>query len=501
MITSPISRPITSRIASAIAGARYAHARVVADYYVSGAASNGYVIGDNSNSGTSREEPWLTLDKAVESAPSGSVIALNDGTYTAATYYHIVKSLEIIAENRGQAVLKQNGQARVIHLRDTSGGDRTLRLSGLVIDGEDQTTHTIDLGGNDTDTVKLILHRCEVKGGKTWSVYTGNQLSDVEVWDSEFNSSYSTHRSHIEMDNVASGGLYVNGLTARGSSSAASAVSVVSISAIASGVSCHLARLDIERPTDSAGLVRCVYILNIDNAVVENSYISVTSETSDAAGVVIESRSASLTANYAAVRYCEVDHNAYGGYGIIVGRDGSGDGDGNQNYASVHNNTVNGGPNQTTPIHGLMLGFGIGGEVYDNTVTGCGLATIAKAHSGGEFYNNTISEFGDQAIRAKGSSDTEWHDNTIAVSSGFLGTPVYIDADSVDSDSILITDNVINVNAAPTRIVFVADDNTATFSGNTYNINTSLSADSWEYQSTMYQTLAAWKAVEPDALP
>ena len=56
----------------------------MATYYVSKSNANsslGYVVGNDSNNGTSPGTPWLTISKAVATATDGDTIYVNDGTY------------------------------------------------------------------------------------------------------------------------------------------------------------------------------------------------------------------------------------------------------------------------------------------------------------------------------------------------------------------------------------------------------------------------------------
>ena len=52
-----------------------------ATYYVSQVATNGYVIGNDSNDGLSKGTAKLTIGSAVTAASAGDTVYLNDGTY------------------------------------------------------------------------------------------------------------------------------------------------------------------------------------------------------------------------------------------------------------------------------------------------------------------------------------------------------------------------------------------------------------------------------------
>jgi len=56
----------------------------MATYYVSNAATNGYVVGNDANDGLDPSTPWLTVAKAINNSSSlvgGDIVIINSGTY------------------------------------------------------------------------------------------------------------------------------------------------------------------------------------------------------------------------------------------------------------------------------------------------------------------------------------------------------------------------------------------------------------------------------------
>lgn len=50
-------------------------------YYVSNAATNGFVVGNDANAGTAKGTAWLTVEKALATVAAGDTVNINAGTY------------------------------------------------------------------------------------------------------------------------------------------------------------------------------------------------------------------------------------------------------------------------------------------------------------------------------------------------------------------------------------------------------------------------------------
>lgn len=494
-----LGRYVSGGLVSAGAG------RLQADYYVSNVASNGYAEGDNANAGTSREAPWATLAYAITNAPAGSVIGMNEGTYTAASVYTLNKSLSIVAERRRQTILKcAASQVALILVQGAAAGSDIL-LRGLVLDCESSTNRCCrPANANAGGAITLRFQDCEFKNPTQAGIFgnSANERLHLFVTSCDITNSATTVTHGIQQSNLLEGSVTVNGLTGN-VSTAATTFEVVRVTAGATGIPVQVSGVNVDVDGTGATNVRGVVIANAAG-VIESNDINLNGGTT---GTLYQQfcSSASFPFTGGIIRNNTGSNMANGGYCVLYGTDTAGVGDDGHNGAVIYGNTLSANPDATTPIHGLMLGNGTGGEVYTNTITGAGLALIAKQQTGGEFYENTINECNSQALRAKGATDTVFRDNVVNLSASYAGDCVTVDANdspATDSTGIELTDNVFNIDAAPAKIVDVATGSDAAFTGNTYNVNTTLGADSWEYQGTAYQTLEAWKAaVEPTAHP
>lgn len=478
----------------------------VPTHYVSNSASNGYALGINSGSGASKAAPWLTLEYAISNAPSGSVIQMNNGTYQAATYFNVDgKSLTIQAESKFGVILQAaNTQARVIR-HASSSSDQTLRIYGVVIDGRSNTTECVGIGtAASTATLTTEIKHCQLKNPAGRFIYATSQkalnltVSNCSGFGTLSGQYLFDIRSH-ESGLVEILG-FVFGQVAATSTAEKAAIWMNSVSGVstfrASGVSGSVT-------SAATGGLHGIKVENVNGAVIERCNLEVSSSVAWAAPIRVCCTNASYNANNAIVRYNTIRNLGYGGYGILIGSDTTTVGNGRHNDAYVHDNRITGNPSATTAIHGAMIGWGSGGTIENNVIDGCGLATIAKHHTGGLFTGNVITRASSEAIRAKGANGATWDGNTITISSGNAGDGCNVNEDGATySTGVVISNNVYNIDSAPSSIVNVLAGSDASFDSNRYSVNTTLTGTPWRYQGTGYASLAAWKAaIEPTALP
>lgn len=496
-------RPLARPLASVGVGG----GPIVADRYVSATASNGYVVGSNANDGLTPETAWLTLEHAIINTPSGGKIAINDGTYRAATFFSIAaKSLTLQAQRTRQAILEAaDAQARIINFT-VSAASHTLTLIGLKLDGRSNTQRAVAIGSATPALgifANTVMTNCEVVNCTQRAVHTATQKSaNLTINSLVVSGAYSA--SIINAQSIEQGDIDINGISFNATATA-NAISAVEVFALGAAVTANISGVSGSfTNTAASASMNGVLVVNVNDAVIESCDLDISGATLGTQ-YRIASTSATLTANNGIIRNNSGHNGCNGGYNVLYGADFTTVGDNRHNNATINNNNLTANPDAATAIHGLMLGYGTGGTVYDNTITGAGLALLVKEQIGGEFYGNTVNECKSEAIRSKGGTGTVFRNNTINIESGFPGDCVVVDANitpATPSTGVEITGNVFNVAAAPTNVVRVDVGSDAVFTGNTYNIATTLGADPWEYQGTAYQTLAAWKAaIEPTAQP
>jgi len=471
--------------------------------FVSSSATNGYAAGADSGLGNSRSSPWATIEYAIANAVDGDVIWINAGTYTATTFFTIGKSLTFVSDGRRMVTLKAaSGQPRLFNY--TAATDKSFKCYGIIMDGASDTPIFVRVGSSAlTSALSLEFNDCEIKDFTTQYITTNSHKNvSLSILSCTMSGTMSGNIG-ITVPAHEAGSIIISGLSLSVTMSSASTKEFIKVVSVTGATQTAIKRINgsITASSGNGGLTgaRCI---NHDNVVIENNTLSVTSSQAGAVFSVL-CDSGSLSANNAVVQNNIVSANLGGGYGIIVGQDGPSAGDNRQNNATIYGNRVTANPLAAPPIHGVMIGYGTGGNCSVNTIDGAALATIAKQQTGGEFRGNVITNAVSESIRSKGSNGTKWIGNIVTIGTAYPGDGCNINENgSTNSTGIEITGNTFIVDAAPSEIVEVTAGSDAAFTGNQYTINAALGADAWKYQGTGYDTLAEWKAaVEPTALP
>lgn len=174
-----------------------------ATYYVSQVATNGYVIGSDSNNGLTKGTAKLTISSAITASSAGDTIYLNDGTYDYTTgVLSISKGISLQSETDYGAIITNNGGlAYVVGL--TAGITGTVTLGKIVITEKAANTNLLYL------FAPTIKHPIVINGTKFLdyhkvAIFIGNTVSfdadiDLTIQNAIFNSSVM----------LQSGGYYV----------------------------------------------------------------------------------------------------------------------------------------------------------------------------------------------------------------------------------------------------------------------------------------------------
>jgi len=474
-------------------------------HFVSQSATNGFALGVNSGSGNSRAAPWLTLDYAVANAPSGSVIEVNDGIYSSATWLDIAtKTMTVFASNRRQVIVRGSSTARVVNFASTST-NRTLLLRGVILDGQGSCDRGVTIGASlSTATLGVTLYDCSIINCDTSMVYSDLQKA-LNLTIERCDMSGTTSAYGIDIRAHESGDVVIDGLNITGTATSTSIKRLVWMNSVAGGSSFRASRV-VGAYTSAAvsGSMQGIYVENVNDAIIENCAIDVRNTNASASAIVVVSTTATYSANNAVIRGNTTYTSGTSGHGVLAGAEGTTAGNNNHNNANIYGNMISGAPAMSV-MHGVMLGWGTGGDVHGNTLLDCGLATIAKEQIGGVFHDNIIHRAKSEALRAKGATGSKWENNTVYVSAGNAGDCMNVTENDAPSNTVAsaieFNGNTFFIDATPTGITEVNVGSSAAFTGNTYVIDAALGADPWKYQGTAYQTLAAWKAVEPTALP
>lgn len=186
-------------------------------------------------------------------------------------------------------------------------------------------------------------------------------------------------------------------------------------------------------------------------------------------------------------------NNTNGGIGFGIGQDGQ--------VARGGSNCAISGTASAGPLaragghHGAFLGC-LTNSTANVTVTDVGLGFVDKGTSGTVAVVD-IEGFSNSGIRSKGSKNASYSGRLVQTAA--YSTAIMID---LGSDGVVTTDNAAYtlefVNNGSPRIVFAFkyDADSATPVNNVYNQNGGgySTAGAWQWGSTVYNTLADWKA-------
>jgi hypothetical protein len=161
--------------------------------YVSKTATNGYAIGSDANDGSTKALAKLTLEAAITAAAAGDIIVINDGTYTAATYYDVAKALTINAETDYGVTLKCTGAVAQVIRVGVAGME--IKLGKLIIDAESNASAScVGINGTTARTVTLDGTRLTNPGGTHYGV---KSLSSGQVL--ALNAINAFSRAHLPL--------------------------------------------------------------------------------------------------------------------------------------------------------------------------------------------------------------------------------------------------------------------------------------------------------------
>lgn len=479
------------------------------DYYVSAAATNGYVVGNDSNPGTSKGSPFLTIGALLTAlnADSGSTGYINDGTYDPAGDFRPNVTMTLQAENTGEVVLTNSSPVVSVMRTNTAfANDGVLTVVGIEFQFTDipafstgnndaavtyaftDCVFTAD-NANDSDAIiswgekagSLTLTRCAFNGTFRWGVNSSGSAG--QNLDLNFSATNCT----------------VNGTATQGSGA------VFQIQRYAAGTPSGAVNVLIDGLTGAmsvpTGLVHnAIYILYCDGYEVKNCNLTVTSADTgnEAACVNILATDSVSTSNNGYIHDNTFTLNAPAGRGVIVGATNT------ANYATgvrVHNNYVKADTVYAATPHGITIGRDVTGSVYGNIVEGINVGILASITGAIDIAGNLVKNCYGYYLYSKGATGANFFNNTlyydsasgVTQSSGTAFMSVTFQGATNNADAEFNYNIINSVGSFIGRFVDVQDNNqTATFDGNVYYTDQSLGSNPWEHGTNTYTTVAAW---------
>jgi len=420
-------------------------------YYVSNAASNGYVVGNDANAGTSKALAVLTFTQALVLAVSGDTICLNDGTYTAPTtpgYWNIAENgLTVLPENDWMATLAGDGvyTARLFNVNSAAAVNAT--FGKINIDGVNtqligfyvnQTTNLATFTFNGT-RFKNFVHKPIANVHVAGAMHL--TLNDVEMEGTNW------QRGGVHMPTLTTGGLVVNGLKITQSGRSNSEGALVYLHANAAGVTATVSGVyGTSALAASAGSVAHsgVLIQNVLNAVIKNcSGLTISGVGAGSASATLYEISANATGvqgtHYGIIENCHGTNATSSGKTALIGSDAQLAATTNQhNYGRIINCNLNGSA-VATGIHGPMLGHGTGGRIEGCNTKYCGTG-------GGGLLKSMVAGTGPLGVPIAAGNKATFCYGTFAYQKGSVG--------AVHTNNTLIT----SAGYAPTFELAAFDD-------------------------------------------
>lgn len=469
--------------------------------YVSNAATNGYVVGNDSNNGSTKALAYLTLDAALAGAVANDVFVLNAGTYTAATYYNITVSVTINAESGCVVTLKRTGAVtRVINVFSTA----PVTLGAIVLDAEG-TASCSNLTISAMATAPLIT----LNGTSLVNAGSGAQSvllpGKIKLECKGVSISHSSNAGGVIAYGITSGYVNIDGLTIDNSSGSGSAIAAVNIDAGGTGVKARIK--GVNGTWKSSGTNNAVIRTSGMTALIENNTgLQITG--SDGGAALIKCLNTAYQADSCVIRYNQGVNYCTGGYLVLVGSDAASANDNKTNYPAIYKNDF-AGTDAATLIHGIILGNMKGGAVFGNRIRKAGIPLISKLQTEAAYFvDNDIDQpvsGSSGCIRVKGSVNTQISGNRIRMSASYLNAFVSITKDPTVptySAGVSAMANTFYSSAAVTAAAGVGDatdTSTATLIFNNY-VAPSFGGSAFVDHALTYGTVTAWQAVESTAM-
>lgn len=476
-------------------------------YYVSKTATNGYVVGNDANAGTSKATAKLTVSNAVTTAATNDIIYINDGTYTgtelgASSYLLLSKGIDFRAEINGNVTFLGAVSTAVARLQGPAGV--TTSFTGIVFDGNVGTSNYSLWVEDTTGAYTVNCTSCRFVDPIFYHVYVSSNEATTNLTNCTFSASGAVGtRSYVNATALATGGVTINGATGTIAKHTTATNGLIDIKATAGGVTASVsnvtATVTLDPTLTSTGEHFGISIKNVANAVIQNNNVTVQGTPGSRTSAIYRITADAAVSSTGGIIRNNVGYNlTNGGYLAIIGADATSAGDNQTNSGQITGNTLY-GPNSTT--HGAMLGFNRGGIVRGNTIIDAGIGVISKMQtvSGGVgpswIQGNVIINPKTNGLRCKGSDQTIYAQNTLYWSGAAPTYGILIDNESATNcTSIVVKNNSMTALGALTQFSQVTTGSAATFNNDHWYTDQSLPANTWVYGASNYGSLAAWEA-------
>lgn len=443
-------------------------------FYVSSEATNGFVVGNDSNSGLSKAAAKLTLNGAFTAAAAGDTIIINDSaTPYNGTLSNLTKSITILPWTARGVTIQTNG---AYTLRISAPN---ITIGAVIIDTNGVGSSAIRSLSGDVNGLRLIGTKMKCHGGYSLNhIGTCQLLGGVEV------ESTGASKAEVYLPTASAGTVYIG--------PGAVIDAHVTCSPTVSGVHFVVSGARVRSAPAVAGtslwgiqsLGGCTSIL------IEDSDVGVDKSLQGIGILVRPSTTIPLTS--CIIRRNKVSNgvaaaNQISGYGIGIGAETATTGV--ISGVEVYENDISHGN------HGLFMGYGVTGWTRGNVVRDTIIAVLTKGATDVVHSCNVVvgGPLTGGALRSKESTRAKFYNNLVVWSAASVagGTFQQSDFNSVDSE---FRNNVLFApGMAVPKAVLITDGTTATFANNDYFAG-SFSAGAFAYGAATYNTVTAWAA-------
>jgi VCBS repeat-containing protein len=490
----------------------------MATYYVSAVAANGIPAGNDQTGDGSKERPFASIEAANAAAKDGDTVMLNDGVYTPAKTLDISNAVSWQSvTDYGATIRAAAGQSRVVSISEEAAG--TVSFGKIVIDGGNTSTSLITLN-DQVSTYTLELNGTRLVNPTSYGIQGTSAGTHANVVLNDVDFSASSALSMVNISALKAGSVSIQGGTVNIASIwRAGFGGIANVNADAegipvtvSGVTANLNATGTDA-TYGKGIYYGVRLTDV-KALIENNDITQSGTGSILTGYTI-SVTYDKTTNPIDISGGIIRNNTLknfldgtAGKIILVGWD-SDPGEALRNYANdfqVYGNTGIGDDGaEAAKLHGILIGWQDGAQVYANSLDYTSLAYVLKGMSGETLvFDNTDTHTSSKSLYQKGGSGVQFLYNVSYQDNGFNPDAINIgDAGGgqyAAKDAVVIGNTVVYT-GSPDSFLTVWDGSTAaTISNNTYYSATGNSSSAWIYNGAAYSTIDGWKAaVEGDA--
>jgi hypothetical protein len=473
--------------------------------YVSKSATNGYAVGNDSNTyaqSHSKATPKLTVIGAEDVAVDGDEIIINDGTYAEVSPLSVnIPNLTIIPENDYMVTLQSASGTSQTFTQQAAGTGLT--IGRIIIDSQNVQNYTLltqvgatvnDLTLDGTYLVNFNIAGTNLKRIKNFTM-KNNWKVDSTALTTAPNAIFITE-SYAGNTSISNG--IVNLISPGGTSYCVNAVAVEA--------GCNIAIHDVVMnygATIGTASIYGIKTSGYNEDIHDNTCNQLSLQTSGTHEGIYSAPSAIETYKtwvYNNKIYGANTNPATNGSGhcVSVGEDGE---------SGVNANTKKGiwvhGNKCYNTNHMVFVGWQTGAIVQGNYCNNGVIGVIGKHTTNCQFTGNILEDItASGALRAKGSNGDIFANNTVILKKATGIAMLATISNATVTSNAVFKNNNIYIDGVLAKFVEVSNDgSSATFANNNYYSTIGISATAFVYNATTYATFAEWlAAVETTAL-